>query len=393
MPPARTFAMSLRSSVQFEHAIRHGQIFRPVLQYVKFVSGLHDNIRAYHRAAKHTNRAPSTPRLLSDLRRPAHTIQTHGKIPLINQCRHESSISEPEICAHCQGTTNPKSRRRVDPHDRAKGWHCKACIKTVNTHGKLPNEEQLASIRRRRLWRESNEQRRSSPCRGCGIETMPNTRRQLVDHNDPSAGFHCRACARRELSLQTEPHNCDNELWNRGFAPGDGIPIARNREHPCDHCGEPVTPEKKRRYVDSTDSPVRYYCRSCARRLALEDKLPTEEQLKAIKVLRGKLAKFVTARKQKSPCRHCGDITLPGSRRKLVDPGDFSSGYYCRPCGRHLVKRDELPTQAMLDARRLRRYRKLKRLGPLDSQQELGSNTDQTEQAKSTVAPGEKAQG
>jgi hypothetical protein len=122
------------------------------------------------------------------------------------------------------------------------------------------------------------------------------------------------------------------------------------------------------------------------------DKLPTEAQLKAIKVLRGKLAKFVTARKQKNPCQHCGDITLPGSRRTLVRPGDFSSGYYCRPCAQHQRMRGELPSEMAIRDRRLRKHLKLKRLG-LEYQQKMESETKQAEQAKSTEGPEEKDQG
>ncbi|KAJ5295597.1 hypothetical protein N7508_010418 [Penicillium antarcticum] len=216
----------------------------------------------------------------------------------------------------------------------------------------------------------------------------------MVDPDDPHAGWHCRSCVQREhYQALVQMEDAQNKIQHSDLGSSSEHPVAQahNREYPCDHCGEPATPEKKRSSVSSGDSSAGYYCRSCARRLGLEDKLPTEEQLKAVKVLRGKLAKFVTARKQKSPCQHCGDITLPGSRRRLVDAGDFSSGYYCRPCGRNLQMRDELPSETMIRARRLRKYLKLKRLGLLDPQQELESNTDQAEPVKPEV-PGEKDQ-
>ena len=384
--------MSLRPFVQFAHIFRHGQSIGPIIQHLGSFTRSYDSIRAYHPARKHTNRASCTPSLLSDRLRPAHTIQTHGKISSISQCRHESSSSDPELCAHCRGKINPKHRRLVDSNDRTKGWHCRACIRTVKAQGALPNEQQLASMRRRRLWKESGELHKSSPCRKCGIETAPTSRRQFVDPDNPYAGFHCRACVQHAiLQAKLQIQNAQYGIWHGGL--GSGIPIAPKREYPCDHCGEPVTPEKKRRYVDSGNSSAGYYCRSCARRLCLEDKLPTEAQLKAIKVLRGKLAKFVTARKQKNPCQHCGDITLPGSRRTLVKSGDFSSGYYCRPCAQHQRMKDELPSEMAIRDRRLRKHLKLKRLGLLEYQQKLESETEQAEQAKSTETPEEKDQG
>ncbi|KAJ5770343.1 uncharacterized protein N7511_002394 [Penicillium nucicola] len=387
--------MSLRPFIQHLPAFRHGQTIKQTLQLLSPFSQPHECIRAYHFSTRNTTKAPSTSKLLADLLRPTHTLQTYGKPPLISQCRHNSSSVEREACAHCGGSVNPKRRRRADPEDRSMGWHCSACIRTLALHGVLPNEEQLASMQRRRLYRASRVVNEPSPCLQCGAVTTPGSKRKLIDRDNPDAGYHCRTCVQRaafQALLQME--NDQNPIQYSDLGPSSELPVAQahHRQHPCDHCGEPATPEKKRRSVSSGDSSAGYYCRSCARRLGLEDKLPTEEQLKTVKVLRGKLAKFVTARKQKSPCQHCGDITLPGSRRRLVDAGDFSSGYYCRPCGRNLQMKDELPSDAMIQARRMRKYLKLKRLGFLDPQQELESNTEHAEPGKPTEAVQEKGQ-
>jgi hypothetical protein len=55
--------------------------------------------------------------------------------------------------------------------------------------------------------------------------------------------------------------------------------------------------------------------------------------------------------------------------------------------------KDELPSEMAIRDRRLRKHLKLKRLGLLEYQQKLESETEQAEQAKSTETPEEKDQG
>ncbi|KAJ5209686.1 hypothetical protein N7449_004065 [Penicillium cf. viridicatum] len=345
----------------------------------------------------HTNKASFSLRgLLGDLLRPARTLHDHGKGPWTQQCRHETSAAkEPELCEHCGGKTVPKARRHVDPGNHSSGWHCKACIRNIRAHGNLPNEEQLAAINRRKLVRASGEASKTSPCRHCGAITAPRSSRKFIDANNPSAGFHCRTCVRHfnhhgrlptELDLAAFQYR--KSIRSRGpntasKSNASDVPKAQSTPHypssspsdpkspkqmkqsrgeyPCMHCGDKTISSSKRRLVEPQNPAAGYYCQPCTRSLLETDSLPSAVKIAALKKLRATRMQS-NPRVLKSPCVHCGEITAPSSKRRLVESKNPQSGYYCRACADCLMQTDSLPSDIRLAVRRSREQVRLKNL-------------------------------
>lgn len=346
----------------------------------------------------HANKASFSLRsLLSDLLRPVRTLQSHGKGSWTQQCRHETSAAKPsELCVHCGGKTTHKARRHVEPGNSSSGWHCKACVRIARAHGHLPNEEQLASIYRRRRMRASGEASKTSPCRHCGAMTAPRSSRKFIDANNPSAGFHCRTCVRHinhHGTLPTEqdlaafeyrkgirkrsPHpsaskNNASDISKREPIPlhtcgssGDSKSVKQMKqsrdEYPCMHCGDITISSSKRRLVEPQNPAAGYYCQPCTRSLLETDSLPSTVKIAALRKLRATRMQS-NPRVLKSPCVHCGEITAPSSKRRLVESKNAQAGYYCRACADCLVQTNSLPSEIRLAVRRSREQVRLKNL-------------------------------
>lgn len=308
--------------------------------------------------------------------RSAHTTQSHNHDSRAQECDHGSPETEDIYCAHCGGKTIPKIRKPVDPTDHSRGWHCKPCRQVLNVHGVLPNEEQLVAIRRRRLMWESGETKKRSPCRHCGDITAPKSSRKFIDPENPSAGFHCRSCVRHvhqhgslpsELEIAAFRTRRDNREKNDAGGTrektkesagsskeGTSTSTSKSKSkdpkqsrdpHPCQHCGDLTYSNNKRRLVEAQNPSSGYYCQPCTRSLIKTDALPSTAQIEALRKRRLKRSATATpsASAQKSPCVHCGMITAPGGKRRLVEPKKPSSGYYCRGCSASLVQTQSLP--------------------------------------------------
>ncbi|CAG8253960.1 unnamed protein product [Penicillium salamii] len=338
--------------------------------------------------------------LFGTLPQAAHTPQSRNKHVPAQQCRHESSavqaVPELEPCAHCGGRTYPKIRKPVDPEDPSRGWHCKPCLRTMRVHGHLPNGEQLVEINRRRRVRESGEASKTSPCKHCGDMTAPKSSRKFVDPDDPHAGFHCRPCVRHMhhhgalpseielVALKTRRRSRKNALTKGEKAkpklkPAQELkkeeppaldPDAPKRAkqsrdpHPCRHCGDQTYSSSKRRLVEIQNPSAGYYCQPCSRCLIETDTLPSAVQIEALRDLRARRSVISPAsvRGMKSPCCHCGDITSPGSKRKLVEPKNPDSRYYCRSCAECLQETNALPDEMRLATRKSRERARLSNL-------------------------------
>ncbi|KAJ5782551.1 hypothetical protein N7457_004325 [Penicillium paradoxum] len=359
------------------------------------------NARCIHRKSttspQHANRASlSLASFLSDLLRPVHTPQRHDKLSWAQQRRHESSgAKDPELCAHCGGKSIAKLRKLVDPSNPSSGWHCKPCLRNIRVHGHLPNKEQLVTINRRRLMRESGEASKTSPCKHCGELTAPRSSRKFIDPDNPSAGFHCRPCVRhmnvhgnlpteqdlaafryrkeirhRQIpataSRNNEPGISEENLANptRSSSSKRSDPTRQKQSrdaYPCTHCGDITTSNSKRRLVEPQNPAAGYYCQPCTRCLLETDALPSSAQLTALKRLRENRSKS-NPRDLKSPCRHCGEMTAPSSKRRLVEAKKPDSGYYCRACADCLIETSSLPSEMRLAVRRAREQVRLKNL-------------------------------
>jgi hypothetical protein len=345
---------------------------------------------------------------------PARTLQD----PRGGQCRHESSAAKhADLCAHCGGKTIPKIRKPVEPGNPSSGWHCKPCSRNICVHGHLPNEEQLADIRRRRLIRESGQASRTSPCRHCGDLTAPKSSRKFVEPDNPYAGFYCRPCvrhmhhhgalpneleltafrSRKEARHRRLANSALKERTESGASPKKESPASttpkspkQSRDpHPCRHCNDTTYSNSKRRLVEPQNPSAGYYCQPCTRCLLETNDLPTSAQLAALKKLRAKRVSTSNARVLRSPCIHCGSITAPGSKRKLVEAKNPAAGYYCRPCADCLAETKALPDEVRLAARRAREHVRLKNLkATLNSSQ---SQTDSSREGKSQTGGKSKA--
>ncbi|KAJ6139134.1 hypothetical protein N7471_005620 [Penicillium samsonianum] len=387
-----SYAQFFRNGLQTRHNIT---------QHLRSFSQLRDT-NCTHRwsvtSPHHANKTSFSLRsLLSGLLRPAHAIRGHGKGSWTQQCRHETSAAkEPELCAHCGGKTIPKARRHVEPGNSSSGWHCKACIRNTNTHGHLPNEEQLAAIYRRKLARASGEASKTSPCRHCGQMTAPRSSRKFVDADNPSAGFHCRTCVRhvnhhgvlpteqdlaafqyrKEMRSRRNPtvaSKSNSSVTSTGEStahnhfkspsnPNSPKQMKQSRgEYPCMHCGDKTISSSKRRLVEPQNPAAGYYCQPCTRSLLETDALPSTVKLAALKKLRATRMQS-NPRVLKSPCVHCGEITAPSSKRRLVESKNPQSGYYCRACADCLIETNSLPSDIRLAVRRSREQVRLKNL-------------------------------
>ncbi|KAJ5457983.1 hypothetical protein N7475_009371 [Penicillium sp. IBT 31633x] len=340
--------------------------------------------------------------LLSALLGPTHTFRDHRKRYSTQQCGHETSVSKySELCAHCGGKTTKRMRKLAEPGNPSSGWHCKPCLRNIRIYGHLPNEEQLAAINQRRRMIRSGEASKTSPCKHCGTMTAPRSCRKFIDPSNPSAGFHCRSCVRhtrihghlpteqdlataryrksirnRQASVSASRNNAPDISENdiaaarRSESPGSSDPTKQKQSrdpHPCIHCGDVTTSNSKRRLVEPRNPAAGYYCQPCTRCLLETDALPSSTQLEALKRFRKKRSKS-NPRDLNSPCRHCGDITAPSSKRRLVEAKKPDSGYYCRACADCLIETSELPSEMRLAARRAREQVRLKNLEASRSQ-------------------------
>jgi hypothetical protein len=400
------FAMSLRPlgyqcNLLYAHLLRNVSPTRRIVSLrLSRLPQPRDNRRTYHGSATtphHANRASfSHGRLLSDLLRPTQAFQSHGKVAWTQQRRHETSATNgPEHCAHCGGRATPKVRTLVDRGNPSSGWHCKACARSIRVRGHLPNEEQLVAMNRRRLMLQSGEASKTSPCRHCGRMTAPRTNRKFVDPDDPFAGFHCRSCVRHmsihgnlptetdlaayqyrsavwsrkppTVDLQNEaPDSLREDLESLGPSessqPSDPTKQKQSRDaRPCTHCGDMTTSKSKRKLVEPRNPAAGYYCQPCSRSLLETDALPSSVRIAALRKLRAKRSRS-GPRLLESPCRHCGDMTLPSSKRRLVETKKPESGYYCRACADCLGETGDLPSEMRLTVRRAREEVRLKNL-------------------------------
>jgi hypothetical protein len=356
-----------------------------------------------------------------DLSRPELTLQHRIKGQSSHQCRHESSTAnDPELCAHCGGKTIPKIRKPVEPGNPSSGWHCKPCLRNIRVHGHLPNEEQLAAIKRRRLIRESGQASQTSPCRHCGELTAPKSSRKFVEPDNPYAGFYCRPCVRHMHHHGALPSEVELAAFKyRKASRGKTVmPPTRQRAeittslkeessastmssqspkqakqsrdpHPCHHCNDMTYSSTKRRLVEPQNPSAGYYCQPCTRCLLETNDLPSSAQLAALKKLRAKRNSTTNARILKSPCVHCGTTTAPGSKRKLVEAKNPAAGYYCRACADCLVETNTLPDEARLAARRLREQVRLSNLKA--SLNNPGSQTESSQEKESLAGNKSKA--
>lgn len=344
--------------------------------------------------------------------RSVHTLQDRNQDTLAQKYNNESSAPNPRLCTHCGGKTTPKTRKLIVPGDSSKGWHCKPCVRNIRVHGHLPNEEQLAAIKLRRFILESGEASKPSPCRHCGDLTTPRTNRKFVDAENPFAGFHCRTCVRHLQHHGAFPHEDELEAFKTRKRPIRSSPQQEvtesaegtNEEHPspellkspkqsrdpqpCRHCGEETSPNRNRRLVEPRNPAAGYYCQPCARCLIETDALPSTAQIESLKKLREKLMAKQSPRRMPSPCRHCGDITTPGSKRKLLDPKNTAGGYYCRACAECLSKTNSLPDKTRLIIRnsreeaRLFNLRRLKALAvsPLEGESQTDNKDNKVKE-------------
>ncbi|CDM31175.1 hypothetical protein CBS147339_122 [Penicillium roqueforti] len=393
--------MSLRP-LGYQCKLPYAQLFRNglqtkqnITQHLRSFSQLRDTHCARRWSATfphHANKAFSLRSLLGDLLRPAHTIRGQGKGLWAQQSRYESSAAkEPELCAHCGGKTIPKARKHVEPGNPSSGWYCKPCVRNIRAHGHLPNEEQLAGIHRRRLIRASGEASKTSPCGHCGQMTAPRSSRKFIDANNPSAGFHCRTCVRHVNHHGTLPTDLDLAAFqyrkqmrsrrpptvasknNKSVTSTGESAVARKPskspkqmkqsrgEYPCMHCGDKTISSSKRRLVEPQNPAAGYYCQPCTRSLLETDALPSTVKIAALRKLRATRMQS-NPRVMKSPCVHCGEITAPSSKRRLVEAKNAQSGYYCRACADCLIETNSLPSDIRLAVRRAREQVRLKNL-------------------------------
>ena len=302
----------------------YAQLFRrhTILKPLRYPSCSRDTHFKLQWAARtlhlHEPPALSQRRSFVDLPRSAHTTHSHSNKPRAHKCHHESTENEDIYCAHCGGKTIPKIRKPVDPTDHSLGWHCKPCRQVLNVHGALPNEEQLVLIRRRRLIWESGETKKRSPCRHCGEITAPKSSRKFIDPENPSAGFHCRSCVRH--------------VHQHGSLPSE-LEIAAFR-----------TRRENRAKSDAGRT----------KDTAQESAGSSKEETRASR------SKSTEPKQSRDPhnCQHCGDLTYSNNKRRLVEPQNPSSGYYCQPCSRSLIKTDALPSTAQIEALRKRRLKR-----------------------------------
>ncbi|EKV07764.1 hypothetical protein PDIG_71120 [Penicillium digitatum PHI26] len=236
--------------------------------------------------------------------------------------------------------------------------------------------------------RASGEASKMSPCRHCGTMTAPRSSRKFVDANNPSAGFHCRTCVRHinhHGSLPTEqdlaafeyrkrirkrrPYPSASDVWKREPMPhhtsgsvSSTKQMKQSRdEYPCMHCGDITISSSKRRLVEPQNPAAGYYCQPCTRSLLETDSLPSTVKIAALRKLRATRMQN-NPRVLKSPCVHCGEITAPSSKRRLVESKNAYAGYYCRACADCLVQTDSLPSEIRLAVRRSREQVRLKNL-------------------------------
>ncbi|KAJ5121594.1 uncharacterized protein N7515_009555 [Penicillium bovifimosum] len=420
------FAMSLRplgsQCLPYTHLLRNVPPTRYVIssQLRRFPQPC-NNRRTHHGSATpphHTHRASfSLGRFLSDLLRPTHAFPSHDKTPWTQKCRHGTSATNSlEHCAHCGGKAIPKARTLIDRSNPSSGWHCKACTRSVRLRGHLPNEEQLVAMSRRRLMLQSGEASKTSPCRHCGRMTAPRTSRKFANPDDPSAGFHCRTCVRHKSIHGNLPTETDlaayryrSAVWSRKPPTGDSgneAPdiLREDREtpgpsesspppgptsqkqsrdaRPCIHCGDMTTSKSKRKLVEPRNPAAGYYCQPCSRSLLETDALPSSVRIAALRKLRAKRSRS-GPRSLESPCRHCGDMTLPSSKRRLVETKNPEAGFYCRACADCLRETGVLPSEIRLTVRRAREEVRLKNLEARSSEK---SRSSVPTQGNSTLA-------
>ncbi|KAJ5952702.1 uncharacterized protein N7479_011115 [Penicillium vulpinum] len=427
--------MSLRP-LGYQCNLSYAQFFRngpqtrhTITQHLRSFSGLRDTYCTHRWSATsphHANKPSFSLRsFLGNFLRPESSPRGHGKVSWTQQRRHETSAAkDPELCAHCGGKTVPKARRHVETGNPSSGWHCKACIRNIHAHGHLPTEEQIAATNRRKRIRASGEASKISPCRHCGEMTAPRTSRKFVDTNNPSAGFHCRTCVRhfnhhgalpteqdlaafkyrkemrkrstsKRTSTVASKNNALDDLMTESMAHdhsqsrGDSKSPKQMKqsrgEYPCMHCGDKTISSSKRRLVEPQNPAAGYYCQPCTRSLLETDSLPSSAKIAALRKLRATRSQN-NPRVLKSPCLHCGEITAPSSKRRLVDSKDPQSGYYCRACADCLIETNSLPSDIRLAVRRAREQVRLKNLQASLSKESQPTDS-QDEKAISTYTP------
>ncbi|KAJ5558977.1 hypothetical protein N7461_002949 [Penicillium sp. DV-2018c] len=226
--------------------------------------------------------------------------------------------------------TAPRTGRKfVNPDDPFAGFHCRFCVRHMSTHGNLPTETDLAAYRYR-----SAVFTRNLPTVNSEKEARDSLRENLKT---------------RRPSDSSPPSDPTKQKQSRDACP-------------CVHCGDMTTSKSKRKLVEPQKPAAGYYCRPCSRSLLETDALPSSVRIAALRKLRAKRSRSNNARFLKSPCRHCGDMTLPSSKRRLVDTKNPESGYYCRACGDCLTETGDLPSEIRLTVRRAREEVRLKNL-------------------------------
>ncbi|CAI7632248.1 unnamed protein product [Penicillium glandicola] len=226
--------------------------------------------------------------------------------------------------------TAPRSSRKfIDTNNPSAGFHCRTCVRHVNHHGTLPTEQDIAAFRyRKEIWNKRTP-----------------TVASKKDSSDISMG-------------EPTAHNHSKSLNN----PKSPKQMKQSRdEYPCMHCGDKTISSSKRRLVEPQNPAAGYYCQPCTRCLLETDALPSTVQIAALKKLRATRLQS-NPRVLKSPCVHCGEITAPSSKRRLVESKNSHSGYYCRACADCLLETKSLPSDIRLAVRRAREQVRLKNL-------------------------------
>ncbi|KAJ5178357.1 uncharacterized protein N7500_001056 [Penicillium coprophilum] len=159
-------------------------------------------------------------------------------------------------------------------------------------------------------------------------------------------------------------------------------------EYPCMHCGDKTISSSKRRLVEPRNPAAGYYCQPCTRSLLETDALPSTVKIAALRKLRETRMQS-NPRVLKSPCVHCGEITVPSSKRRLVESKNPQSGYYCRACADCLIETNSLPSDIRLAVRRAREQVRLKNLRA-SLPQESQSPVSQKEEATPIDTPTDK---
>ncbi|KAJ5812889.1 hypothetical protein N7447_009912 [Penicillium robsamsonii] len=224
--------------------------------------------------------------------------------------------------------TAPRSSRKfIDTNNPSAGFHCRTCVRHFNHHGNLPTEQDLAAFQ----YRKEMRSRRPTAAQ----------KKKADDISRESMAHHSKSPKQMKQS--------------RG-------------EYPCMHCGDKTISSSKRRLVEPQNPAAGYYCQPCTRSLLENDVLPSTVKIAALRKLRETRMQS-NPRVLKSPCLHCGEITAPSSKRRLVESKNPQAGYYCRACADCLIETNSLPSDIRLAVRRAREQVRLKNLRVSQSKQ------------------------